>query len=171
MRVTVGRPFHVPQSRLCNYCAEECVVNKLVNTSHIFELDKLRIVHRDGLLALWRCEEASAGLQANKGNDTLTSTQPAPRRGGAETAPPSTFRNISQSVADSATKLSVPLPTSILHKLTKGCFKGYDMSAENDVRVTSCSAILDLKKGFAGRRTTPTVSKLEENFKYKKDAK
>ena len=67
---------------------------------------------------------------------------------GAETAPLSTFRNISQSVAAGATKLSVPLPTSILHKLTKGCCKGYDRSAENDVRVMSCSAILDLKKGL-----------------------
>ena len=35
-----------------------------------------------------------------------------------------------------------PLPTSILHILTKGKFCTYDRSAVSDFRVTSCSAIL-----------------------------
>ena len=45
-------------------------------------------------------------------------------------------------------KLSGTLPTSILHMLTKGKFRTYDRSAVNNVRVTSCSAILGKSKGL-----------------------
>ena len=45
-------------------------------------------------------------------------------------------------------KLSEPLPTSILHMLTKRKFRTYDRSAVSDIRVTSCFAILGKNKGL-----------------------
>ena len=68
---------------------------------------------------------------------------------GGETPPPRTFPSIAQKQKGIwATKLLEPLPTSILRMLTKGKFRTYDKSAVNDVRVTSCSAILGKNKGF-----------------------
>ena len=67
--------------------------------------------------------------------------------GGAETAPPpSTFPSIAQKRKGVGLRnFREPLPTSILHMLTKGKFRTYDRSAVSDVRVTSCSAILGQK--------------------------
>ena len=66
--------------------------------------------------------------------------------GGAETAPPSTFPRIAQKRKGVGLQnFREPLPTSILHMLTKGKFRTYDRSAVSDVRVTSCSAILGQK--------------------------
>ena len=44
-------------------------------------------------------------------------------------------------------QIYIPLPTSILHILSKGIFQGFDMSAVNDVRVTSCSPDCGKNKG------------------------
>ena len=63
----------------------------------------------------------------------------APSTGG-ETAPCS-FPSIAKKREDSATKLSEPLPTSILHMK----FNIYDRSAVSDVKVTTCYAILGQK--------------------------
>ena len=72
---------------------------------------------------------------------------PRPAGGGAETAPPpSTFPSIAQKRKGVGLRnFREPLPTSILHMLTKGKFRTYDRSAVSDVRVTSCSAILGQK--------------------------
>ena len=50
----------------------------------------------------------------------------------------------------------------------KNCSRAYDRLATNDVRVTSCSAIFDAKKGFAGRALMPTVLKIEKIVTLKK---
>ena len=64
---------------------------------------------------------------------------------GAET-PPCPFPHFlicSKTEENRATKLSEPIPTSILHMLTKGQFHIYDVrSVVSDVRVASCYAIL-----------------------------
>ena len=53
----------------------------------------------------------------------------------------------------------------------KKYFWDYDRLATNDVRVTSCSAIFDAKKGFAGGALMPIVLKIEKNNSDKKDVK
>ena len=66
--------------------------------------------------------------------------------GGGRNGPPSTFPSIAQKRKGVGLRnFREPLPTSILHMLTKGKFRTYDRSAVSDVRVTSCSAILGQK--------------------------
>ena len=86
--------------------------------------------------------------------------------GGGYFLPPlQTFRYISRTAAPIVTKLSVPSRTSILHIVTKNFSKGYDRLAGNDVRVTSCSAVFDPKKGFAGRAVRPIALQIQKNDK------
>ena len=49
--------------------------------------------------------------------------------------------------------------------MTKNFSKGYDRLAGNDVRVTSCSAVFDPKKGFAGRAVRPIALQIQKNDK------
>ena len=67
--------------------------------------------------------------------------------GGAENRPPPcTFPSIAQKRKGVGLRnFQEPLPSSILHMLTKEKFRAYDRSAVTDVRVTSCSAILGQK--------------------------
>ena len=66
--------------------------------------------------------------------------------GGGRNGPPSTFPSIAQKRKGVGLRnFREPLPTSILHMLTKGKFRTYARSAVSDVRVTSCSAILGQK--------------------------
>ena len=70
----------------------------------------------------------------------------APLGGGPKRPPPSTFPSIAQKRKGVGLRnFREPLPTSILHMLTKGKIRTYDRSAVSDVRVTSCSAILGKK--------------------------
>ena len=78
-----------------------------------------------------------------KGASVLTR---APLGGGGRNDLPSTFPSIAQKRKGVGLRnFREPLPTSILHMLTKGKFHTYDRSAVSDVRVTSCSAILGKK--------------------------
>ena len=66
--------------------------------------------------------------------------------GGGRNGPPCTFPSIAQKRKGVGLRnFREPLPTSILHMLTKGKFRTYDRSAVSNVRVTSCSAILGKK--------------------------
>ena len=47
----------------------------------------------------------------------------------------------------------------------------YFRLATNDVRVASCSAIFDARKGFTGKALMPTVLNIEKNNSDKKDVK
>ena len=60
-------------------------------------------------------------------NPKLPTLTRAPLGGGAETAPPSTFPSIAQKRKGVGLRnFREPLPTSILHMLTKGKFRTYD---------------------------------------------
>ena len=86
------------------------------------------------------------GRDKPPGGQGLTRALPG---GGGETAPcpfPSIVqKRKSYETFFRATKLSEPLPTSILYVLTKGKFHTYDRSAVSNVKVTSCSAIFGQK--------------------------
>ena len=89
--------------------------------------------------------EGEGAPQHTNQTETLVNPRPA-GGGGGETAPPSTFPSIAQKRKGIELRnFREPLPTSILHMLTKGKFRTYDRSAVSDVRVTSCSAILGQK--------------------------
>ena len=71
----------------------------------------------------------------NHGNDKNNKNNPrhAGEGGGGETAS-CTFPTIAKKTErNRVTKLSEPLPTSILHMLTKEKFRTYDRSAVSDV--------------------------------------
>ena len=66
--------------------------------------------------------------------------------GGPKRPPPRTFPTIAQKRKGIELRNFLePLPTSIIHILTKGKFHTYDRLAVSDVRVTSCFAILGQK--------------------------
>ena len=88
-----------------------------------------------------------------------------PRPGGGGIFYPLwSFRNISKTAASIVAKLSVPSRTFLLHIVYIYCSRACDRLATNDVRVTSCSAIFDAKKSFAGRALMPTVLKIEKKI-------
>ena len=65
----------------------------------------------------------------------------------------------------------LPSCTFLLHIVSKNCSRAYERLATSDVRVTSCSAIFDVKKGFAGRALMPTVLKIKKKINMKKYVK
>ena len=71
--------------------------------------------------------------------------------------------NISKTAAPIVATLSVISRTFLVHIVFENCSRVSDRLATNDVRMTSCSAIFDAKKGFAERPLMPTVLKMEKN--------
>ena len=95
---------------------------------------------------LMKHESADTELSLYPGILIHGSVNPRPAGGGRNGPPPCTFPSIAQKQKGVGLRnFREPLPTSILHMLTKGKFRTYDRSAVNDVRVTSCSAILGQK--------------------------
>ena len=99
---------------------------------------------------------------------------PRPGGVGAIFWPPSSLFAISlKLLRRSSRSFQHPLVHSslLLHIVSKNCSRAHDRLATNDVRMKSCSAIFDAKKGFEGRALMPTVLKIEKNNQYPRHAK
>ena len=67
MRPSWAGPARAVVPGMCNYCAEKCCVNKLVNTINTLKYINSELYIRATDWRLWRCKAAPADLLTSEG--------------------------------------------------------------------------------------------------------